>query len=90
MILCLYIIYVTDNFNILLGYFDLYKDILNVNKNSNSNEHCQHHHHHHHPYRSFMRGDADMSVARPTSRCHRAEPIVSLERGRLVLDDPKQ
>jgi len=43
--------YVTDNFNLLLGYFDLCMDLLNVNKNSDSNEHCQHHHHH---YPSFL------------------------------------
>jgi len=28
-----------------------------------------------------LRGGADKSLARPTSRCHRMELIVSLERG---------
>jgi len=29
----------------------------------------------------FLRGSADKSLARPTSRCRRTESIVSLERG---------
>jgi hypothetical protein len=49
--LCLCIMCVTDSFDILLDYFDLCKDLLNVNKNSNSNEHCLHHLDH---YRSFL------------------------------------
>ena len=31
--------------------------------------------------RMYVRGGADKSLARPTSRCLRAESIVSLERG---------
>ena len=32
-----------------------------------------------------VRGDADKSLARPTSRCRRAESIVTLERGGLFM-----
>jgi len=67
MLLCLYIIYVTDNFSIQLGYFDLCKDLLNVNKNSNSNEHYQHYHHH---YRSFIHVVALLSHPQGIFVCH--------------------
>ena len=35
----------------------------------------------------FVRGGADISLARPTSRCRRAESIVSLERGACLCAD---
>jgi hypothetical protein len=35
---------------------------------------------------SKIRGGADKSLARPTSRCHRTESIVSWERGVHVLN----
>ena len=35
--------------------------------------------------RKIIRGGADKSLARPTSRCHRTESIVSLERGGLLM-----